>query len=168
MPRRTRLLAPVALFVALASSRLPAGATPPQPPLDLRLVLLEAPAPDRVTPFAIEVVPLVQAERVRVRIVAPRGVALASPGDTLLLAGDVAPGQARRWTSAVRVSPGRRHDVRVRVEITTPAGITWSRGDHLVLLVGPLLVPDPVARPGTDGHGGAVLEYDGQATARTR
>jgi hypothetical protein len=163
MSRRARTLAPALVLAALATIVPPAVATPPEPPVELRLVLLETPAPGRPTPFAIEVTPRVPAGRMRVRVVAPRDVALAAPGDTLLLAGETGIGQSRRWTGTARVPPGRRRFVYVRVEMDTPSGRTWSRGASLEFLAGPLLVPDPVAHARADGRGGTLVEYDGAA-----
>ena len=41
-------------LVALTALLIPAGATPPRPPLELRVVLLETPRPGRDTPFAVD------------------------------------------------------------------------------------------------------------------
>ena len=168
MLRRARTLVPVLLAQALAPCPRPAGATPPQPPLDLRVVLLETPAPGKPVAYAIDVTPLLPAERLRVRVVPPRDVALAVPGDTLRFASDLAPGHARRFTGTLRVPPGRRRYVYVRAEIETASGRTWSRGEHLVVLAGAPLEPDPVARSRADGRGGALVEYDGQSGAARR
>ena len=60
----------------------------------------------------------------------------------------------------MRVPPGRRRYVYVRAELVTAAGRRYTRGENLVVVAGPLAVPDPVSRIGSDGKGGAVVEYD--------
>jgi hypothetical protein len=150
---------------ALAACVSPATATPPQPPLDLRLVLLETPRPGRDVPFAVEVTSLVPAGQLRLSIAPPGDVALVR-GRRLMTWRDIAPGQAHRFEGALRVPPGRRRFVYVRAEITTPGGRRYTRGEHLVVLAGPLAVPDPVARTVSDGRGGMLVEYDGTKAAR--
>ena len=152
----TLLLAGCSLLVVFAP---PAGATPPRPPLDLRLVLLETPRPGRDVPFTIEVTPLVPGEQLHLTI--------APPADTPLARGrrhetrrDLTPGRTQRFEGALRVPPGRRRYVYVRAELVTAAGRRYTRGENLVVLAGPLAVPDPASRSASDGRGGAVVEYD--------
>lgn len=158
--RRARILTPLAILALLAALPRPVAATPPRPPLELVLRLLEDPVPGRPVRYAIEVTPLVPVERLRIRVLPPRGVELAS-GDTATTVRDVPRGQARRFEGSLRVPPGRRHWVRVSAEATTSSGHTWTRGEHLVILAGPLAVPDPPQRVVPDGRGGSVVEFDG-------
>ncbi|MEO6462829.1 MAG: hypothetical protein ABIP29_07115 [Candidatus Eisenbacteria bacterium] len=159
------LLLIVGCAVADAFSAPPAGATPPRPPLDLRVVLLETPRPGRDVPFAIEVTPLVPGEQLIVTI--------APPADAPLVRGrrtetrrDLASGHAQRFTGALRVPPGRRRYVYVRAELVTAGGARYTRGEHLVVLAGPLAAPDPAARTVRDGTGGVLVEYDGARGGR--
>jgi hypothetical protein len=140
-----------------------AHATPPQPPLDLRLVLLETPVPGRPVPFAVEVTPGIPADRLTVTVV-PRRDAVLVRGPARWSRAAVAAGRSHRLEGALRVTPGRRHHVYVRAEIVTPAGHRYTRGEHLVVLAGPLAVPDPPARTVADGRGGTLVEYDGRQT----
>jgi hypothetical protein len=161
MPRRrARTLALVSALLTLAATPHPLGATPPQPPLELRLVLEETPRPGHPIPYAIEVTSLVPAERLRLRIVPRGGVSLAR-GDTLSTVTEVAPGRAHRFAGAFRIPPGLRRHVYVRAEITTAGGHVWTRGEHFVLLAGPPVVPDVIGRTVSDGRRGSLIEYDG-------
>lgn len=163
MHRRLRTIVAVSAFLVPALVGIvasPARATPPRPPLDLDLVVLESPVPGRPVPFAIVVTPLVPAERLRLRIVPPGDVALAR-GDTLSLVTDVVPGRAHRFEGAFRLPPGLRRHVYVRAEITTVGGTTWTRGGDFDLLAGPPSRPEPAGRIRPDGRGGSLVEYDG-------
>lgn len=162
MPRRFRLLAAASAFLAASCIPWPVAATPPQPPLELRLVLLESPRPGRTVGFAIEATALVPAERLRLRLTLPRDVTLAR-GDSLATVADPMPGRPHRFEGAFRLPPGQRRHVRVRAEIVTPGGATWTRGAHLELLAGMPATPDPVGRAVPDGRGGTLVEYDGEA-----
>ena len=165
---RARVSLVFATLALLAFLPRPALATPPRPPLDLDVRLLETPAPGRPVRYAIEVTPLVPVERVRVFVVPPPGVDLASGAPRATLMRDLAPGRARRLEGTLRVPPGRRHYVYVRAEATTASGRTWTRGAHLVVLAGPLAVPDPPQRVVSDGRGGSVVEFDGAAVPPVR
>jgi hypothetical protein len=142
-----------------------ARATPPQPPLELRLVLLEPPVPGRAVPFAVEITPGIPAARLEVAISPPRDVALVR-GSARATRRDVAPGRLLRFDGSLAVPPGRRHHVYVRAELVTAGGRRYTRGEHLVVLAGPLLVPDPVARTVSDGRGGTLVEYEAGAGSR--
>lgn len=144
---------------ALGVAAPPAGATPPRPPLDLRIVLLETPLPGRDVPFTIEVTPLVPGEQLHVTIAPPTDTPLAR-GRRHETRRDPAPGRVQRFAGAVRVPPGRRRYVYVRAELVTAAGHRYTRGEHLVVLAGPLAAPDPASRLAADGRGGTVVEYE--------
>lgn len=149
----------IAILAAVVPTTRPAEATPPRPPIDLRLVLLDTPRPGRDVPFAVEATPLLPASELRLTIAPPRDVALVR-GRGAESRRDVAPGRAQRFEGALRVPPGRRHFVYVRAELVTASGRRYSRGEHLVVLAGALAVPDPVARTMPDGRGGTLVEYD--------
>lgn len=146
-------------LVALTALLIPAGATPPRPPLELRVVLLETPRPGRDTPFAVEVTPLLPGAELRLTVAPAADVALVR-GRRVEVRRDVAPGRGQRFEGALRVPPGRRHHVYVRAELVTANGRRYTRGEHLVVLAGPLAEPDPVPRIVPDGQGGTLVEFD--------
>jgi len=163
---RARALAALPTAIAFTLVLLPAlprhaHATPPQPPLELRLVLLDTPVPGRAVPFAIEVTPGIPAARLNVTIDPPRDVALVR-GARRSTRSDVARGRAHRFEGALTVPPGRRRHVYVRAELVTAGGRRYTRGEHLVVLAGPLATPDPVARTVSDGRGGTLVEFEGE------
>ena len=165
MPLHRARLPLVALLAAgalalLATLATDTAATPPRPPLDLRLVLLETPRPGHEVPFAVEVTPL-HPDGGEVRLT------ITPPGDVPLVRGrrsevrrDVARGRTQRFEGALRVPPGKRRFVYVRAELVTPAGRRYTSGGHLVVLAGPPDTPDPVERVVPDGRGGTLVEYD--------
>lgn len=167
LPRARALAAPPAVIactlVLLAALPPNARATPPSPPLELRLVLPERPVPGRAVPFAIEVTPGIPAARLSVTIAPPRDVALVR-GTRRSTRSDVARGRAHRFEGALSVPPGRRHHVYVRAELLTAGGHRYTRGEHLVVLAGPLATPDPVPRTVSDGRGGRLVEFEGGRT----
>ena len=48
----------------------------------------------------------------------------------------------------------------MRAELVTANGRRYTRGEHLVVLAGPLAEPDPVPRIVPDGQGGTLVEFD--------
>lgn len=164
--RVRRVVAPVLVLIlvlvcgALAMiTAAPVLATPPRPPLDLRIVLLEAPPPGRDVSFAIEVTPLIPGAELRVSIVPPADVSLVR-GRRIDTRRDLAPGRLQRFEAAVRVPPGRRRHVYVRAELVTAGGRRYTRGEHLVVLAGALVSPDPAVRVVPDGRGGTLVEHE--------
>ncbi|MGH7725294.1 MAG: hypothetical protein ACREOU_07670 [Candidatus Eiseniibacteriota bacterium] len=150
------------LALALAGtlvSRSPA--TPPSPPLEFSIELLESPRPGRPVRFAVVARPLVDAERLRIRVVTPRDCALVT-GDTLSHRSHVSPGRTERLEYSVRIPSGLKRYVYVRAELETPGGHVYTRGENLVLLAGVPLFPEAQARPVPDGRGGTGLSFDGQ------
>ncbi len=146
------------LLAGTLVSRSPA--TPPSPPLDFLITLLESPRPGRPVPFAVEVRPLVDGERLRIRIVVPRDCSLVG-GDTLRHVPRPAAGRTERLEYAVRIPPGLRRQVYVRAELETPGGHVYTRGENLILLAGEPREPPIRPRMVPDGRGGQGLSFDG-------
>ena len=163
-PRAHALRIPLLVFVALlagACFAVPgAFATPPQPLLDLDVTALSAPVPGRPVRFAVEVTPLAEGETIRIRVHPPADCALAG-GDTLLVAPAPAKGEALPHEYTITIPSGVRRYVYVRAELVTASGRRITRGKNLVLLAGPLLVPDAVPRVEPAGKGESGLVYDG-------
>jgi hypothetical protein len=164
MLRRFFLAACLAL--AGASVRAPiAHATPPSPPLEFEVRALAVPVPGRPTPFVVEVAPLVPGETLRLRVVLPSDATLTR-GDTLTVAPAPAVGERARFEFAVSIPSGVRRYVYVRAELVTATGRRITRGQNLVLVAGPLLVPDAVGRVVPAGGGESGLVYDGEPASK--
>jgi hypothetical protein len=149
-----------ALFAAACFAVRAAHATPPSPQLDLDVTPLSAPVPGRPVTFAVEVTPLVEGETIRIRVRPPADCALTS-GDTLLVVRAPAQGETRRFEYAIAIPSGVRRYVYVRADLVTASGRHITRGKNLVLVAGPLLVPDVAPRVVSRGAGESGLEFDG-------
>jgi len=137
-----------------------ARATPPSPQLEFEVTALAVPVPGRPVPFAVEVRPLVAGETLRIRVLPPADCALTS-GDTLVVLPAPAKDEAARFTYSITIPSGVRRYVYVRAELVTATGRRIVRGKNLVLVAGPLLVPDAVPRVVPLGSGESGLVFDG-------
>jgi hypothetical protein len=163
-PRAHALASPIVVLAALvleACLAVPgAHATPPSTRLELDVEPLTVAVPGRPTRFAVLVEPLAAGETLRILVRPPADCTLVS-GDTLLVVPAPPVGETARFEYAISIPSGVRRHVYVRAELVTAEGRRITRGKNLVLLAGPLLVPDAVSRDVPLGDGASGVAYDG-------
>lgn len=151
-------LSPAAILVSTPAA---SAGVPPSckvlPPVEVRLVPLDAAAPGSIARFTLEVVPRSGVPReVRVRW-------LPSSPDLVWVEGErsaTRPAQRderQAFDVAVRVPRSGQQVLHCQVEVVTESGTVWRRG------VGVALGPEALAARGRlvpDGAGGTLLQFD--------